>query len=298
MRLKITLSGISGEKPKPSVKSVRALIYRTLSLADGNYAKWLHDYGYEHLATRNGETIKQDQAQGLQSPEHFSDKYKTVKPFVFSHPYLAKNATGDVVMFKLASPDPEFMSVFALGAAKMMENSPEPGNLGIAHISMASEPKIYSSRESTKQYFCLSPVIAQGKRDGKTHYCMNANDPDVAALLFRNITSKWWSVTGQNIGQRFVRSSFVDGSMEREPFEIVFDKPQAVINHIGREEIPAFMSRFTVRTTGRIHRAILELGLGQKNAMGFGMVEEMGQNERFRQRIGRLPRHEGNTEEN
>jgi len=295
MRLRITLSGTNGTKP--SVKSVRSLIYRTLSLADGNYAKWLHDYGYEYRTVRREETVRQDQAQGLQSPEYFSDRYKAAKPFVFSHPYVVKDVTGEVIMFKLASPDSEFASIFALGAAKMMAIPipPEHGVLGIARISMAPDPEIYSSRETTKHYFCLSPIIAQGKRDGKTHYYMDANDPEVAALLFRNITSKWLSVTGQNIGQRFVRD-IVGGRMETEPFAIRFDRPQAVMNHMGHKEFPAFMTSFTVKTTGNIHRAILELGLGQKNAMGFGMVEEAG-NARFRQGLGRLLRHEGDTEE-
>lgn len=256
MRFRIEVSGCTRdleEGKKPGVKAIRTLIYTTLSLADRDYAKWLHDHGYQHQVDKNDG-----------SDEIYTDPNKSVKPFNFSHPYIANHANGRSVMFKLSSPDTEFVSTFMLGAAKMMQDPAVEGKLGIARIDKCREPFL-RGREMTKRYFCLSPIVAQGR----TGFHMDARNPEFTETLFNNLTAKWQSVTGESIRNR--RNGQVP---EPEIFEIEFEKPVAVTNTIGSRLVPMFASRFVLKTTRKLHIAALELGLGQKNGMGFGMIEE------------------------
>jgi len=263
MRLRIELSGTDGKKP--AVKAVRQLIYRTLNAADTKYAAWLHDWGYEYRAPR----LNVPDADGS---DYVRNTVKAVKPFVFSHPYIVHTENrGDVVMFKLASPDHEFMATFSLGVTAMKDKSSN-GGISIAKITKMPDPEIYGVAEVKKEYFCLSPVCVLG-REGNPH--TSAQEQAVVDNLFRSVTAKWMSVTGENIALRYDRA--VDG-MVPVPFKIEFAHPAVRMNRIGQGEegqVPVVMSPFTLTTTKRVHTAMLELGLGQKNGIGFGMIEEV-----------------------
>ncbi len=259
MRLRIELNVPDGKKP--AVKAIRQLIYQVLNTVDKEYTTWLHDWGYEYRAPRlNG--------PGPDGNDYTPNKIKAVKPFVYSHPYVVHTENrGDVFMFKLASPDREFLAKFSLGVTAMTDQAAD--GISIANITKMPDPEIYGTAEVKKQYFCLSPVCVLG-RAGNSHATAAAEA--VVDNLFRSVTAKWMSVTGENIALRYDRT--VD-SMVPVPFQIEFVHPEVRMNNMGMTQIPVVMSPFTLTTTNKVHTAMLELGLGQKNAVGFGMVEEV-----------------------
>lgn len=259
MRLRIELNVPDGKKP--AVKAIRQLIYQALNTVDKEYTTWLHDWGYEYRAPRlNG--------PGPDGNDYTPNKIKAVKPFVYSHPYVVHTENrGDVFMFKLASPDREFLAKFSLGVTAMTDQAAD--GISIANITKMPDPEIYGTAEVKKQYFCLSPVCVLGRADSS--YVTAAKEA-VVDNLFRSVTAKWMSVTGENIALRYDRMA---GSMVPVPFQIEFKHPAIRMNNLGMVQVPVVMSPFTLTTTNKVHTAMLELGLGQKNAVGFGMVEEV-----------------------
>lgn len=235
MRLTIALSGTNPVRVKPGVKQVRQLIYKALRNADPQYAAWLHDVG----------------CQGEMRHAHF-------KPFVFSHPYIVRQHGKDTAMFKICSNDKDFLGKFTVGAARVMLEQSCDGELGISHIQKQTPPGLYAWTVE-KRMFCLSPIIIQKRKDEGWHE--NANNPETVKALRGILAAKYYAIVGNRV-------------KDESPFEIVFDNPEASVQRFAGREVPGFMSAFTIRTTRDLFETAYSTGLGHRNGMGFGMIEE------------------------
>jgi CRISPR-associated endoribonuclease Cas6 len=234
------------------------LVYRLLGESDPDYARFLHDEGYR-LPNAEGETGA-----------------KRFKLFVFSGLRIPKGrrrvdgsslcvSPGEVTWL-LASPRDDFLShsatgLFAVGSR--VQVGPVP--LTITGIECLPEPDFTSPMPFT----CLSPIVASVRReDRSTQYLTPADGPQFSEAVRRNLLRKYELIHGSPPAD--------------DRLELVFDPAYlADTRHRRGTKLVTFkgiqvrgaLAPFTLSGSRELMEVGWSCGLGEKNSVGFGMVE-------------------------
>ena len=223
------------------------IIYRFLSKSNPEYADFLHDEGY-----RSG--------------------IKRFKLFTFSrllakhrHITEAKIHLGSTLTWYVSSPVERFLSHFAdtlLTEGKLFIGQHK---LKVKDVSLLPSPKF----ETDMRFRCLSPIVMSAVRENNgqqsMHYCL-PDDPELSELICQNLIRKHEAIYG----------SISDDVMSFRFDEDYIRKSQGRVTRLvdfKGIKVRGTLCPFYVSGSPALIRVGYECGFGDKNSVGFGMVE-------------------------
>jgi CRISPR-associated endoribonuclease Cas6 len=229
--------------------ALTAVVYGFLDSASHDYARFLHDEGYRSGAKR-------------------------FKLFTFSQLLIPQReiAQGGLrclsseISWQISSPISEFIEHLAQGLLSLGRMRVGANEFALERVEVLPVPR-FSSEMSFRS---LSPtVVAVGsEREGKfgARY-LRADDPALSQALRKNLLKKFVLVYGREPASRELFVEFDREYLRRKGEEIY-----RLVDYKGTK-IKAIMAPFTVRGSPELIEIGYEAGFGEKNSMGFGMVE-------------------------
>lgn len=228
------------------------LIYRLLGLSDADYTRFLHDEGYA-------------------MPGEGAKRFKLFTFSLLRVPKWRRCVEGDrlriapgPVDWLLSSPLDDFLTHSATGlfaVSQIVQVGTMP--LTIAEIRALPDPAFTSPMRFT----CLTPLVASVPRDdGSTEYLRPTDGDKFSAAICRNLQRKYELLYG--------------GPSEGE-VALAFDEAYlARDRHAGTKlttfkgiQIRGAFAPLTLTGPAELMEVAWNCGLGEKNSIGFGMVE-------------------------
>ena len=254
MRIKITCDigkGIS--LPINYNYFLASAIYGFLKESDPEYAQFLHQDGYE-LENR-----------------HF-------KLFTFSQ-LMAKRREirGDQIHFRspltwyVSSSQEQFLANFA---AALMQNGllqVERHRFQVQDVEVLRQPRFGPQMT----FRCLSPITMSTKRERAdqlvTHYCL-PDDPQFSELVRQNLIRKYEAVYQHPPREQSFAMTFDQGYINKRK-----ERVTRLVDFKGTK-IRGVLAPFHVIGSPELIHIGYTCGFGDKNSMGFGMVELLRKN--------------------
>ena len=246
MRLRVELNSQKNLFSLPLAYNhhLASFIYHSLSLASPSYSSFLHQEGYQRFKffTFSQLLIPERKIQGER---------------LIGRPPLT---------FLVSSPFAEFLVNFVSGLLKQSEIKLCGETFTLSRVEVLPEPEFH--QEMT--FSCLSPlVVSRGvKKEGKLRAeYVGFDDHDFPRLMQRNLLRKYLAWKG---------SEPPDSSLDFK-FDLDYVKKRGgevyrLVDFKGTK-IKGIMAPFKVWGSSELIRLGYEAGFGEKNSLGFGMVE-------------------------
>lgn len=249
MRIKITCDigeGIS--LPINYNYSLSGVIYQFLRESDPEYAQFLHQDGYEVENRR-------------------------FKLFTFSQ-LMAKRREirGDQIHFRspltwyVSSSQEPFLANFAAALMGTGILQIERHRLRVRDVEVLHQPRFGPQMT----FRCLSPITMSTKRERAhqlvTHYCL-PDDPQFSELVRQNLIRKYEAVYRQSPTEESFAMTFDQTYIDKRKGRVT-----RLVDYKGTK-IRGVVTPLHVIGAPELIRVGYECGFGDKNSMGFGMVE-------------------------
>ena len=249
MRIKITCDIGEGIRlPINYNYFLTGVIYGFLSESDPEYADFLHQDGYEQENRR-------------------------FKLFTFSQ-LMAKRREigGNQIHFRspltwcVSSSQQLFLENFAATLVQTGTLQIAGHRLQVQDVEVLRQPRF----SSQMTFRCLSPITMSTKRerDGQlgTHYCFS-DDPQLSELVRQNLIRKYEAVYRQPPQEKSFAMTFDQAYIDKKKGRVT-----RLVDFKGTK-IRGILSPFHVIGAPELIHIGYECGFGDKNSMGFGMVE-------------------------
>ena len=248
MRIKITCDIGEGIRlPINYNYFLSGVIYRFLRESNPEYAQFLHQDGYEVENRR-------------------------FKLFTFSQLMAKREIRGDQIHFRspltwyVSSSQEPFLQNFAAALMETGILQVERHRLRVNDVEVLPPPR-FGQRMTFR---CLSPVTMSTKRERAdrldTHYCL-PDDPQFSELVRQNLIRKYEAVHQQPPEEKSFAMTFDQEYIDKRKGRVT-----RLVNFKGTK-IRGVVSPFHIIGAPALIRVGYECGFGDKNSMGFGMVE-------------------------
>lgn len=237
---------------------ISSMIYHIMSLSGPKFTSWLHSRGFQ------------------------LDGKKRFKFFNFSRLFFTdKEIQKDIIKargnFRMLFSSPIDESVITNFISGMMENSDgfylgskEIGTrIKVVNIQILPYPNF----QQITKYIMLSPTVASQQDENKKIHYLKPTDDNIYDVLRKNLVNKYEILY-----------------MEKCPYEIdlefdnnyltkaknIDDVMKLITIKTAKEntaKIKGFMLPITIISDPKIQKLAYETGLGEKNSLGFGMLE-------------------------
>lgn len=246
-----------------------AVIYRLISAASEQHASWLHDVGH----VTGAKTFKHFTFSKLLLPD---------RPQIASGKLLIKDRISWKVSFCLPSSLEPFV-VGLFNEQRFWLEDPK-NELFVETVESLPEPVFVSPMRMT----CLSPILVKKpyKRPGESQLRaehLGPDHPEVSDYLCRNLLEK-----SKSLNLPHIPLLAKEGERGRLDFRFLPDRDyikkrqgrvtKLITLYEGRPEETknrAFECPFMLEGDPELIRLAYESGLGNDNAMGFGMIEHL-----------------------
>ncbi len=229
--------------------ALTAVIYRFLARSSHDYARFLHDEGYRAGAKR-------------------------FKLFTFSQLLIPERTLASdglvclskQISWQISSPIPEFVEHLAAGLLQVGEMRLGEHEFAITRVEVVPPP-VFAQEMRLR---CLSPIVVSvpEERAGKlSARYLRADDPRLSEALRQNLLRKFLVVHGHEPAD-----SSLAVALDRKYGERHGEGIYRLVEYKGTK-IKAIMAPLTVRGSLELIEMGYEAGFGEKNSMGFGMVE-------------------------
>lgn len=264
MRFKLTLivdkQAFGNKIPFNYQYEQQAVIYKILSLANQEYAAWLHDNGYR----LDKKKFKLFTYSNLIIPGYNLDKE--------NGRLIIKSDTVDWYISFLPEKSTEkfiqgiFMNqTFQLGDKKSV--------VQFKIQSVEALPELPYQEEMS--FETLSPMcVSRNEPDGKTTY-LSPDDPCVKGALLISLLSKYKAFYGRD----YVGQLDFDFTLLNQPKQKLIT---IKVGTPGESKVKGFFCRFKVRAPEELMKILYEVGVGEKGSIGFGFVNTM---EKYKQQV-------------
>ena len=253
MRIKITCDIGEGIRlPINYNYLLTGVIYRFLRESDPEYAHFLHQDGYE-LENRR------------------------FKLFTFSQ-LMAKRREirGEQIHFRspltwcVSSSQGPFLENFAAALMETGILQIESHRLRVQDVEVLRQPRFGPQMT----FRCLSPITMSTVRERDdqlvTHYCLH-DDPQFSELVRQNLIRKHEAVHQHPLTEKSFAMTFDQAYIDKRDGRVT-----RLVDFKGTK-IRSIMSPFHVIGAPELIHIGYECGFGDKNSMGFGMVEVLRQ---------------------
>ena len=259
MRFKLTLQVdkkvFGNAMPINYQYELSAFIYRAIAYADKEYSLWLHENGFKLY----GRPFKLFTFSNLFIPQYKIDKEQgririecdRIKWLVS---FLPETST-EKFAFGLFSEQ-----LFQIGDKKSTVQ------FRIEQIELLPSPVL----ESPMMFQTLSPACFPFKEDGKRYPTYLSPDaPEVSGIVLNNLLNKYHTFYGKPYEKEFDFTFEVTNRPKPKLIAIKTGTPEA-------SDIRGFLFDFRMKAPTELMQIMYDAGLGEKNSMGFGMVEVRG----------------------
>ena len=253
MRIKITCNIDEGIRlPINYNYFLTGVIYQFLKKSDPEYAHFLHQDGYEQENRR-------------------------FKLFTFSQ-LMAKRREirGEQIHFRspltwcVSSSQEPFLENFAAALMQTGTLQIEHHRLRVQDVEVLRQPR-FGAQMTLR---CLSPITMSTKRERDdqlvAHYCL-PDDPQFSELVRQNLIRKYEAVYRHPPQEKSFAMTFDQGYIDKREGRVT-----RLVDFKGTK-IRGVVSPFHVIGAPELIRIGYECGFGDKNSMGFGMVEVLRQ---------------------
>jgi CRISPR-associated endoribonuclease Cas6 len=269
MRIKLTIQPMEQRCVIPINYQypLSAAIYKIVNNASPEYAEFLHEKGY------------------------ISPNGKPLKLFTFSRiwcPAIKRIAATLVIKhrsncyFQIASPMLEdFVQNFIIGLFQQQEieiGGPHAvGRFMITQVETLPLPIF----ESETKFKCLSSIVVSTMHEyqGKlTPYYFRPDDQQLSEAIQNNLRRKFETINNKSAAdlslifepdQRYIKNREKQGKRVTKKITIKEGDREAT-------DIICFEVPFTLKGSHDLMEIAYECGIGEKNSMGFGMIEVVG----------------------
>lgn len=242
-------------------------IYSILSSASPEYSQWLHEIGY---TAPNGKPLKLFVFSKLFVPR--------VK--IYDGALIVRNYSP--CLLQIQSPMlQDFVQNFVVGlfSAQSIVIASRYGKetFYIQQVETLPEPDF----SEEMKFKCLSPIVASTMRDnGEEHY-FRPNEPELGEAIRKNLISKFETIHRHPPKDDNLNFELDEQYIERRGGVKRISKLIHIKEGTSEEtRIKAFECPFYLKGSIELIKTAYECGIGQKNSMGFGMVEVVGKNEK------------------
>jgi CRISPR-associated endoribonuclease Cas6 len=274
MRIKLTLIPLERETLLPINYQypLSAAIYKILSSASPEYSSWLHEVGYT-------------------SPDG-----RPMKLFVFSRLHIpGVEQRGSTLIAKdfvpctlfVSSPILEgFMGNLVVGLFERQEiaigSRYTVGRFRVGSVETLPPPQFQGGPEGTlsARFRCLSPIVVSTMEEYKgklsVHY-LRPGDGRMGEAIGRNLLGKFEIVDRKKPKDESLEFRLDEEYIERRGGPEKITKLIWIREGDGEREtrVKAFIAPFELSGSIELIRIAYECGIGEKNSLGFGMIEEV-----------------------
>ncbi|MDD2412654.1 MAG: CRISPR-associated endoribonuclease Cas6 [Bacteroidales bacterium] len=254
MRFKISLSLIRSQNQKLPLSyqyELSSFIYKTIARGDKMYADWLHGNGF----ATNGKQFRLFSFSNFHIPQYLIDKKEErliiqSNEISFDIAFLPERSTEEFVKGIFANQQ------FSIGD-KISKVEFKVNSIELLPQPDFSKPLIGKT---------LSPICVTMKNEtGKLDY-FSPEHPDYSLLLKNNLLTKYEAFHGTPI----TTDVFLVWETNNKPH------PKLIKIKSGTKEetrIRGYNCRFKLFATPELMKIAYNAGIGEKNSMGFGMIE-------------------------
>lgn len=270
MRIKLTLKPLNKvcSIPINYQYPISSAIYKVLSHASNDYAQWLHNHGYLSL---NKKPMKLFVFSKLLIPNR---KIENNKITIFDF--------CDCTLFVSSPLSKDFIQHFVVGLFQQQEieigSQYTVGRFVIHQVETLADPLISSENKFT----CLSPIVVSSKHlhKGKEKiYYIRPDDPQLNEAIRNNLVQKF-----QTIYQKLPEKSQLIFTLDKNYIQRKggYQNISKLItikegNKNEQTQIKSFLAPFTLEGSIELIQIAYDCGIGEKNSLGFGMIELVGQ---------------------
>lgn len=265
MRIKLTIQPIEQKCAIPINYQypISAAIYQILNNASPEYAEFLHEKGY---ISPNGKPLKLFTFSRIWCP--------TIKRIAAT--LVIKNRSN--CYFQIASPMLEdFVQNFVIGLFQQQQieigGPAAVGKFIVNQVETLAEPEFTSETK----FVCLAPIVASAKhehRGKETSYYIRPDDPQLGEAIRKNLVQKFQTIYHHAPNDEKLVLIFDENYLQRKGG---YDKISKLITIKEGDEaetqIKCFIAPFTLNGSVELIRAAYDCGIGEKNSLGFGMIE-------------------------
>ena len=258
MRFKLTLNvdkkAFGNALPINYQYELSAFIYKAIAQADDEYSLWLHENGYR----LHGRQFKLFTFSNLMIPQYKIDKNHgriliECDRIEWLVSFLPETST-EKFAFGLFSEQ-----VFQIGDKKSTVQ------FRIEQIELLPAPVF----ESRMMFQTLSPACFTFRESEKRYPTYLSPDaPEVPEIVLNNLLNKYHTFYGKPYEKEFDFKFEVTSRPKPKLITIKTGTPEA-------SEIRGFLFDFRIKAPIELMRIMYDSGLGEKNSLGFGCVEEI-----------------------
>ncbi|HOM03951.1 MAG TPA: CRISPR-associated endoribonuclease Cas6 [Candidatus Kapabacteria bacterium] len=235
-----------------------SMIYYIMSLSGPKFSNWLHSRGFS------------------------LDGGKRFKFFNFSRLFFhEKEIQGDVIKasgnFKLIFSTPIDESVLTNFVSGIMENSE---GLYLGNKQVGTKVKIvrvnilpYPRFEHNTKYIMLSPTVASIKNNQDRVIYLDPSDSRTIEVLRNNIVRKYEAIYREKCPYAIDIAFDEEYLSKKGDVSEVMRLINVKVGKANSAKIKGFLLPLYIQSDETIHRLIYDAGLGEKNSLGFGMLE-------------------------
>lgn len=234
-----------------------SIIYKIMSTSGPNFTKWLHSRGFS-----------------LEGAKRF-------KFFNFSRLFFQeKDVQGEVIKakgnFKLIFSSPIDESVLTTFISGMMEFNKEIylGNRDVGTKVRVHSINIlpYPDFQYKSKYIMLSPTVATIQDENRKIVFLEPNNERTVDALRKNLVNKYETLFMEkcpynidfSFDENYINASFEKNLIKKVSIKASLDKTIL---------IRGFMLPIELKSDVKIQKLAYETGIGEKNSLGFGMLE-------------------------
>lgn len=228
-----------------------AYIYHTLAKGDAQYATWLHE---------NGFNMEGKQFRLFSFSNLIVDKIKIDKEA--NRLLLLSNTAELQISFLPERSTEEFVKGVFSEQVFMLGDKQSKVQFMVQGIEMLPTPAFNGELKGKT----LSPICISTKRDNGSIDYFALDDSRAQATLLNNLLHKYHAFYGKEY----------DGDMRFEWKTVTEPRSKLITIKAGtpqQTKVKAYNCNFSLQANNELLRLAYECGLGEKNSMGFGMVE-------------------------
>ncbi|MBE0427766.1 MAG: CRISPR-associated endoribonuclease Cas6 [Nitrospirae bacterium] len=169
------------------------------------------------------------------------------KPFVFSVPYKSgKNGNGYAVKISLEDSIPELIYHFIAGLSQS-----SPSKVRVINRLVSFDTK--------HQFFLISPVVVSDCQGYRPVYLTDPYDSRYSEILKSNLINKYIALQGH--------------PPVNNDIEFLWHETRPAVQKYKCKSLPALWGSICLRGSVELIRIAYNMGIGNKNGAGFGMLE-------------------------
>ncbi len=266
MRIKLSLRSADRHSKIPINYQypLSAAIYKILSHGSDEYAHWLHNQGY---LTTDGKPMKLFNFSKLYIPGVKRIDKTLIIP------------ANRFVGLQISSPMlHDFIQHFVVGLFQHQDIEIRSHGTGARFIIESVETSAATDFHSTQKFKCLSPIVVSGKHfyDGREHeYFLRPDDENLSEAIHKNLINKYQLFHQKPPAQSALEFSLDPEYLRRKGGAEKLSKLITIKENYAPEttHIKAFESPFYLSGNTELMHVAWECGIGQRNSMGFGMID-------------------------